>query len=158
MVAGHRASLEESGWNPGTTDIHLASCRSELGGLAHAVWARLPGIDPAFSIRLPGADGLEWTFHELTSQVQLLLEGRQLRNCVSSYRRRCETGTSALFSLRCQDPRHAEKDPVRQLTLEIHPAKRRIVQIRGKWNRFPSARERELISAWASWNDLTLAA
>lgn len=151
-------SVAASGWTPRKMDIHQSACRWDLSGLSSAVWPPLDGIDASVEIRASCHDKTVWMFRELASQVELLLEGRSLRHCVATYRKKCESGVSSIFSLRCQDREQPGTAPVSQVTLEIHRARRRIVQIRGKWNRPPTPLERELISQWATLQNLTLAA
>lgn len=151
-------SIAASGWDLQKLDIHQPSCRADLSGLACSTWPQLSGIDPSLKIEERDTKGVCWTFHELSSQVHLLVEGRQLRHCVASYRKKCEAGRSVIFSLRRHDHNRPGATPASQFTLEIDRAKRRIVQVRGKWNRFPTELERSLISEWASRQNLTMAA
>ena len=151
-------SITATGWDLQKMDIFQPSCRADLSGLACSTWPQLSGIDPSLKIEERDTKGVFWTFHELSSQVHLLLEGRRLRHCVASYRKMCEAGRSVIFSLRCQDPAFPAAAPVSQVTLEIDRTKRRIVQVRGKWNRLPTELERSLISEWASRQNLTMAA
>jgi len=151
-------SVTATGWDFRKIDIHRASCRADLLGLASAVWPPLSGVDPDFHLQESFAGGGIWTFHELVSQTELLLEGRYLKHCVARYRKKCETGVSALFSLRYQNPNGLGMAPEPQVTLEILRDKRRIVQIRGKWNRRPTETERSLIAGWASRHQLIMAA
>lgn len=152
------ASIRDQGLVLPAMDVRRASCRADLEGLVHAVWEGLPGIDPHFSLPDLEGRGLQWTFHELTSLVGLMQEGRRLRHCVATYRRFCEPGLCSIFSLRQSDPRQPGRAPQPVLTLEINRAKRRIVQVRGKWNRFPRRQENAIIRTWASHHQLKFTA
>jgi len=87
-----------------------------------------------------GAAGT-WSFVELTSSDELSLEGRAMHHCVSSYAGSCAAGGSAIFSM--------QRDGRRVLTVEVTPATKRIVQMRGACNRPATHTEKEVISQWA---------
>ena len=87
----------------------------------------------------PEDDGV-WTVRELTSSTELALESQAMQHCVASYDFRCAHGASAIFSLS-----YAE---VRQVTVEVEPRSRRIVQARGLQNRSAEPRELDVLRRW----------
>jgi len=78
-----------------------------------------------------------WTVRELTTSALLGDESAAMHHCVASYDYRCAQGVSAVFSV-C-------RDGVRQVTVELDPASRRVVQARGPYNRPCSAGEIDLL-------------
>jgi hypothetical protein len=85
-------------------------------------------------------EGGVWTVRELTSSTELADESQAMRHCVASYDRRCAKGASAIFSL--------SVDQVRQVTVELEPRSRRIVQARGTQNRSAESRELDVLRRW----------
>ncbi|MBS0203739.1 MAG: PcfJ domain-containing protein [Planctomycetes bacterium] len=83
-----------------------------------------------------------WDFVELTSGKDLFEEGQALSHCVATYAARCATGYSAIVSMRC--------DGIRQITIEIQPQTKRLVQARGLRNRSADDHESDLIRRWIS--------
>lgn len=83
-----------------------------------------------------------WEFVELTSGKDLFEEGQALSHCVATYAARCATGYSAIVSMRC--------DGIRQITIEIQPQTKRLVQARGLRNRSADHDESDLIRRWIS--------
>lgn len=85
-------------------------------------------------------DDVEWTIHELTTSEALADESYAMAHCVRMYDLQCRSGHSAIFSVRCEGER--------RLTVEVHPATRRVVQIAGQYNRRATADEQALIARW----------
>ncbi len=81
-----------------------------------------------------------WSFIELTSGVQLHEESSALHHCVESYAARCASKNSAIISVLCN------KEKI--LTIEINPQEKMLVQVKGSYNRFPSAAENKIIEKW----------
>jgi hypothetical protein len=81
-----------------------------------------------------------WTVRELTSSTELALESQAMQHCVASYDFRCAHGASAIFSLSFAE--------VRQVTVEVEPRSRRIVQARGLQNRSAEPRELDVLRRW----------
>ncbi|NQV24257.1 MAG: PcfJ domain-containing protein [Rhodopirellula sp.] len=84
----------------------------------------------------------EWTVTELPSGQRLAEEGALFSHCVGSYAGRCVAGSSAIFSLACDD--------TRCLTIEVEPQTRRVRQARGARNRAATANEVQIINAWVN--------
>ncbi|MEK7949730.1 PcfJ domain-containing protein [Luteolibacter soli] len=140
------------------TDLTRSGLRAELRHLSEATWAPMPDVS---SYEVVCAEGFEdpsvWTFREKLCHAQLIAEGEALRHCVSGYWRRCRSGRSAIFSLRQLHPAIVPVRHEARLTIEVERATRRIVQVRGKWNRWPGEFEYRLLKRWANAQALTLA-
>jgi hypothetical protein len=94
-----------------------------------------------------------WTINELLSSHALVVEGRAMRHCVADYTDRCFHRVTSIWSMQVEnrDGRH------RALTLEVDLPRQTICQIRGRHNRMPSTREREVIGRWADREGLAVA-
>lgn len=96
--------------------------------------------------------GVTWKLVELLESVQLRVEGGKMRHCVASYEGSCRFGRSSIWSLRrCVDS--IERPEV---TVEVWPKTRQIVQMKSKYNAAPSANAIGLIRRWAKANNLTM--
>lgn len=139
-------------------DLCRAGLRAELRHLSEATWAPMPDVSAYEVVCAEGFDRPSvWTFREKLCHAQLIVEGNELRHCVAGYWRRCRSGRSAIFSLRQIHPAVVPVRYVARLTIEVERATRRIVQVRGKWNRRPEEFEYRLLTRWANAQDLTLA-
>ena len=106
------------------------------------------GVPGWFARRsLPDGDVLD-EVAELTTADQLRAEGAAMAHCVASYAHQCASGASAVFSYR--------QDAVRVLTIEVAPAARRVVQVRGRRNRPPTVGELRVIGNWCRRRGLTV--
>ena len=94
-----------------------------------------------------------WSIRELLSSDELIDEGRTLGHCVSTYARSCHTGRSSIWSMEIEDENGRRKI----LTIEVAPRERVIRQVRGRRNRLPTPREKELLRKWADQEGLQLA-
>ena len=92
-----------------------------------------------------------WTIRELLSSAELEKEGQVMRHCVVAYARQCETYRSSIWSLAVES---ANGQSRRMLTIEVEIRSRRIVQVRGKRNRFPDARAAQVVARWAEQQGL----
>ncbi|MBD2721963.1 PcfJ domain-containing protein [Hymenobacter armeniacus] len=101
-------------------------------------WAGLPVADfVAGSVRI----------EQLFTYGQLVAEGRALHHCVATYLHSCRQGRCGIFSLTV--------DGARALTLEVDSG-RKVVQVRGKHNRWMTAAERDWINQWLDQARLVL--
>jgi len=82
----------------------------------------------------------KWSIVELTSGYDLAVEGKEMAHCVSTYAPNCASGHSAIFSL-C-------KEGIRKVTIEINPNSNKIVQLRGRHNKYPERDEKSIIDKW----------
>jgi PcfJ-like protein len=87
-----------------------------------------------------------WTITELLTGRDLLLEGRAMRHCVSTYTSRCARRQTSIWSMRVEN--QSSRDRV--LTIEVDLATRTICQVRGRCNQMPQAREQEVLKQWAT--------
>ena len=101
------------------------------------------------------ADGRRstWTMAEILDPEQLFREGADMRHCVASYEHSIRCGQSGIWSLTLQSPSGFHG---KTLTVEVHPGSQSIVQARGKCNRMPNEKEREILERWARENGLTV--
>lgn len=81
-----------------------------------------------------------WSLRELCSARELVDEGIEMQHCVALYAERCAVGSIAIFSL--------SRDGERVATVEIAPHVRRVVQARGKNDRWCYESELEVIDRW----------
>jgi hypothetical protein len=94
-----------------------------------------------------------WKIRELLSSAELIDEGRKMRHCVATYAMSCQRGDCGIWSMTVQTKEGIE----RVLTIEVRLATTTIRQVRGRCNRFPDSKEREIIHRWASKAGLTYA-
>jgi hypothetical protein len=133
------------------------SVRAELSHLLSDRWTKMP-CTCDFRVSYQGENGFfHWRMEELRSQAQLIAEGRLMRHCVGMYRRKCQGERSSIFALR----RHREekgtaprKDSL--LTIEVDRQSRRIVQVRGRYNRRPFIEEWDMVRKWAAESHLKI--
>lgn len=89
-------------------------------------------------------NNIVYTIKELKTSEQLRDEGKALSHCVGSYASSCYHGRCFIFSL----VKRENFNEKRLITIEVD-SNRRIVQIRGKFNRFPKENEKNIIERWA---------
>lgn len=104
-------------------------------------------------IRKPHDEGVDtWEFVELLSSKELAHEGVAMQHCVSSYAEGCFRGWSRIWSLRKRrDDRQRSI-----LTIEIHPQRGEIVQVRGLRNRLPHGEPLAYVKQWARREGLSI--
>ena len=99
-------------------------------------------------------DQQQFIIRQIKSATELFEEGKQLHHCVYTYLYKCLSGRSYIFSL-------CEVENLTELTkplITIELSEDKIVQAKGKHNRYPTDFEMELIRKWAEENNLNLAA
>jgi hypothetical protein len=110
-----------------------AHANSYFNQLLDTTWPGLPV--PGFV----GGAG-DWVrIRQLLSYPELLEEGQQMQHCVASFMHRCLRGQAGIYSLTLGG--------ARKLTLQLSP-ERRLVQVRGKHNRAPTAEESGWVLSW----------
>ena len=77
---------------------------------------------------------------------EMFNEGERMHHCVTTYQEKCITGSSSIWSLRCEYPRSQFKDC---LTIELSHSGT-IVQCRGFANRQPTNDELAVVDRWAA--------
>lgn len=103
----------------------------------------------------PARDPIVWELVELTTGHELKVEGRARSHCVAWYASWCWRGASRIWSLRRRVGSGAARPFV---TIEVDPLTATIVQARGRYNRRPSSKTREMIHAWARRESLHIKA
>lgn len=93
-----------------------------------------------------------WTVRELTSSKALFIEGRQLKHCVATYASSCIRGHCSIWTMELE----ASQNRTKLLTIEVRKGSQQICQIRGKYNRLPTAKELKIIRRWADESGLKL--
>jgi hypothetical protein len=119
-------------------------------------WSRSPWNALTFSVQGTPSDRrrAEWKIVELLDSRELAQEGRAMRHCVATYARACASGYSSIWSLR---HRWLDEDAARSvLTVEVRPATRMIVQLRGRANSRASGLPLELVRQWAAREGLRI--
>ncbi|HEY1050896.1 MAG TPA: PcfJ domain-containing protein [Prosthecobacter sp.] len=135
--------------------VRLMAEKKELSRIAATCWKPMLGSE-WFESRCGHAHGkATWRVEELCTVAALKAEGQAMRHCVAGYVRRCRQGSSAIFSLRhlargVEGSVHAQ--PV--ATIEVHPATRKIVQIRAQANRPVNNTVTRIVWEWALANHL----
>ena len=81
-----------------------------------------------------------WVFTELTSESELSDEGYFMEHCVGTYASACAAGRSVIISLQHND--------IRCATIEIDPASKKLIQVRGVANQDITSQERRIINTW----------
>jgi hypothetical protein len=136
-------------------DLKHSGPRRELSHFSKAVWPGMPSANRISAFEHSDGNGeCVWNFRELDSLIKLQVEARVQRHCVASYRKKCQAGKSSIFSLKCSQVEDLETEET-TVTIEVNREKREIVQVRGKWNRWPDPYESLVISKWAKLNDLS---
>lgn len=93
-----------------------------------------------------------WKIKQLLSNNELASEGRKMRNCVASYSQSCFKGSCSMWSLRLEDFMGEQILITIELSKELF-----IRQIRGKFNRTPEPKEKDVIKRWMRKEGLKLA-
>lgn len=96
-------------------------------------------------------NGLTFAFEEITTQSELIEEGRVMRHCVASYMDGCVEGLYAIWSL----VKISDAGKERMLTIQVG-RNRTIVQACGPHNHPPKKQERQLLIIWAKVAGLRL--
>lgn len=91
-------------------------------------------------------DPRQWTIRELLDSNDLLDEGRNMRHCVGTYGLTCCRGDSSIWSMTCSDSSEQNR---RELTIEVDPTEKAIVQARGLRNSRPTPEARRVMLLWA---------
>ena len=92
-----------------------------------------------------------WSIRELLSSDELIDEGRAMQHCVSTYAGSCHAGRSSIWTMEIEDENGRRKI----LTIEVAPRVKAIRQVRGKRNRSPTPKEKNLLRNWADQEGLS---
>jgi len=88
-----------------------------------------------------------WSVKEITTSKELAAEGSELRHCVYSYAYKIDPKGSSIWSMRANDERC--------VTIQVDNPSKAVVQYRDKCNAIQSAREFQILKAWADENGLS---
>lgn len=94
-----------------------------------------------------------WTIRELLSSKELQAEGKTMRHCVATYATSCVRGQCSIWTMEVESFSGTEK----LLTIEVQNAYRLIWQVRGRYNRLATEKERHVVQRWASGQRLKFA-
>jgi hypothetical protein len=94
-----------------------------------------------------------WTIRELLSSKALTAEGRQMKHCVATYASSCARGHCSIWTMEIE----TFGGHTKAVTLEVRHGVRLICQARGKANRLPTEKERNIIHRWATAGGLKVA-
>ena len=103
---------------------------------------------------IPGYDRIEgeppnqrrFVIVELLTSAELRAEGLAMRHCVGTYAWSCQSGRTAIYSLRADEG----AGPCRRLTVEVDVRRREMTQARGKYNEQPTELDKRILKAWAT--------
>lgn len=127
---------------------HIDTQRAKANKLIE--WKPLPIKDWTFNGKL-----YNWRVNQLTTNKQLLYEGRKMRHCVSSYVYSCERGRTFIFTIENSDKESIDGPFDKKATIEVTDT-RRVVQVRAKLNALADADTKFVLRHWAGDNGLTL--
>ena len=106
------------------------------------------GLDiPTSTWRFPKLENDIWEIRQLTTSKQLRHEGKVMKHCVASYAYSCSNGTSTIFTMEHYNA--IENKDEKCVTIEVSVSTKRIVQVRRRLNKPPTATENKIISKWA---------
>ena len=106
------------------------------------------GLDiPTSTWRFPKLENDIWEIRQLTTSKQLRHEGKVMHHCVASYAYSCSKGLSTIFTMEHYNA--IENKQEKCVTIEVSMSTKRIVQVRRRLNKPPTATENKIISKWA---------
>ncbi|MFI4852333.1 MAG: PcfJ domain-containing protein [Gimesia chilikensis] len=110
------------------------------------VWE--PSGLPEFDYRDEGPgdqSSKRWVIRELLNSYELDAEGNQMNHCVGSYADSCVGGECSIWSMQIELQQGFKK----AITIEVRKENNLISEVRGKANRLPNPRERNVLRRWA---------
>ena len=94
-----------------------------------------------------------WRIRELLSSEELVSEGQRMRHCVASFASSCHAGKCSVWSMDVETDEGIQ--PL--VTIEVNNARKEIRQVRGRFNRISTEKERDVLRRWAMREGLTTA-
>jgi hypothetical protein len=94
-----------------------------------------------------------WRIKELLDSRELIAEGRAMKHCIASYAHSCARRRCAIFTMEFENEGGLEK----LLTIEVQLGNRQIGQVRGKFNRYATQKELNILKRWALRERLMIA-
>ncbi|MBL7818744.1 MAG: PcfJ domain-containing protein [Saprospiraceae bacterium] len=107
-------------------------------------WVGLPMRDFVYEEGTDESKRKKYTIVQLRSAKALLEEGSAMHHCVFSYTHSCMSGRTSIWSLK----EELYGNVSRLLTIEMNNAERMVVQVRGKYNRYPTEQEMKVVDRW----------
>jgi len=98
-------------------------------------------------------NGKIYTFRQILSVKDLIVEGKRMNHCVSIYSTDCVKKICSIWAVQIRFPKGLTKN---LLTIELKEASKHLEQIQGMCNRNPSKEEMIAIKAWADKEALTI--
>jgi len=141
------AKADQFNWK--RDDILCSNLRHELHWRNAIQWARLPGSKPFEATYYDNNNFVRCTIVELTQPWQLVAESQAMKHCVNTYVNSCKSGRSSIFSLRTHETVEKKIVPISHLTIEVARGSRKIIQVRGRWNRYVAPQKIQLLQQWA---------
>lgn len=93
-----------------------------------------------------------WKIRELLSTHELRYESSKLNHCVSSYGKSCFAGKTSIWTLEFEEQDELNK----LLTIEVSLPDKVIRQVRGNRNRLPTLSEKNVLTQWATKENLRI--
>jgi len=98
-------------------------------------------------------NGKVYTFRQIGSIKDLIIEGKRMNHCVATYSKNCLEKVCSIWAVQIRFPKGLTKN---LLTIELVEATKHLEQIQGMCNRNPSKEEMEAIKAWATKETLSI--
>jgi len=98
-------------------------------------------------------DGKKWVILEITTGKLLHEEAQVMHHCCFSYIDNCIKKNCVLFSVKCTHDNQKEGEGQRIATVEISSGMK-LIQARGKYNRFIESETEKIIKIWADENKI----
>ncbi|WP_339685631.1 PcfJ domain-containing protein [Gimesia maris] len=89
--------------------------------------------------------GKRWVIRELLNSYELDTEGNHMNHCVGTYASSCVEGNCSIWSMQIE----LETGFKKAITIEVRKEPHLICEVRGKANRLPNPRERNVLRRWA---------
>lgn len=90
-------------------------------------------------------NGKRWIIRELLNSYELDSEGNHMNHCVGTYVSSCVDGDCSIWSMQIEFKAGYKK----AITIEVRKETNMICEVRGKANREPNQRERNVLRRWA---------
>jgi len=94
-----------------------------------------------------------WRIRELVSAQELIAEGSQQHHCVATYAQSCAARRCSIWTMEVETELGVEKC----VTIEVNNTDKLIRQVRGKRNRFPTEKEKQILQRWATQEGIGIA-
>ena len=131
-------------------NLHEPGLREELWRFSNSCWDRMEEVEDGELFHRDCCGRVtKWQIRQLVRHSQLVVEGNRMQHCVGSYRRDCQSGSSAIFSLGLVqeiDGTYEQVEP--RVTIEVCRSSKWLLQAKAKWNDEPGKIESEVLAKW----------